>query len=197
MKKIQTTVIALMALLLTSCAPVLFGAAATTGVVVANNRTAGAFVEDEGIEIKLLSDLLDNIDSDVARFSAVSINRVVLLVGQAPDENMRDQILAIAENQENVRRVINEIKLAPIISLKRQAEDAFITTKVKTNFLQVQEGTFSSLNIKVLTEDGVVYLMGLDTKKNAAIAVEQARKVKGVRHVVKAFEYLASEPANS
>lgn len=184
----------LVAMMLSACAPVLFGGATTTGVVIANNRTAGAFVEDEGIEIKLLRDLLDEV-GDGARYSAVSINRVVLVVGQAPDEAMKSRIIRIAENQENVRRVIDEMTIGEPISLKQIAKDTLITTNVKANLLQVQEGDFSSLNIKVLTENGVVYLMGLDTKTNAAIAVSEARKVTGVRRVVKAFEFIEETQA--
>lgn len=183
--------VVVLATLLSSCAPILFGGAVSGGVVATSNRTTGAFIEDEGIEIKSLRILVQEI-GDQARYSVVSINRVVLVVGQAPDDDLRNKIINIVSDQENVRRVIDEIVIGPEISFRRQATDALITTKIKAKLLQIQEESFSSLDIKVLTEDGVVYLLGLVSKNNAAKAVDTARRTSGVKRVVKAFEYQQS-----
>ena len=175
----------------TSCAPIAFvGATTAGGVVAVDNRTVGSFVEDENIEISALLDLRDSI-GDAARYNVVSINRVALVVGQAPDVETRERIERTIAGVENVRSVINQIEIRPSISLAQRARDTVITTRVKAALLAIQEDDFTSLDVKVVTEDAVVYLMGLITVENAAKAIEAARKVEGVKQVVQAFEYLS------
>ena len=182
------------AALLPACAPFGFGVATTGGVMATDNRTAGSFIEDQRIEIASMVDLGNEV-GEWARFSVVSMNRIALVVGQAPNEETRTQIRDIVTNQENVRRVINQVKIAPKISLVQQSKDAWTTTKVKSALLQIQTPGFSSLDIKVVTEDEVVYLLGLVTKENAALAIEAARNISGVKQVVQAFEFIEPGPA--
>ena len=182
------------AALLPACAPVGFGVATTGGVMATDNRTAGSFIEDQRIEIASMVDLGNEV-GEWARFSVVSMNRIALVVGQAPNEETRTQIRDIVTNQENVRRVVNQVKIAPKISLVQQSKDAWTTTKVKSALLQIQTPGFSSLDIKVVTEDEVVYLLGLVTKENAALAIEAARNISGVKQVVQAFEFIEPGPA--
>ncbi len=178
------------ALGLASCAPAIFGAATTAGGVVAvDNRTVGSFIEDETIEISSEYDLNQQI-GDGARYDVVSINRVAMVIGQAPDDSTRDRIERIIASQDNVRKVINKVEVRPQISLARRAKDTALTARVKGELLAIQDEEFNSLDVKVITEDAVVYLMGLITVENAALAIETARKVSGVRQVTQAFEYI-------
>ena len=171
------------------CAPILLVGATTGGVAAVDNRTAGSFVEDEAIEIKAKTSLLQNIGGR-ARYDVVSLNRVVLLIGQAPDEELRQEIEDVVASLPNIRRIVNEIELGPQASFRQTAADSLITSKVIAKLLAIQDGEFSTLHVKVITEDGIVYLMGLLTQENAAKAIEVAREVEGVRQVTQAFEYI-------
>lgn len=176
------------AFLLSSCAPVLFVGAATGGVVAASERTAGAFLEDAGIELKAARDL-DREIGDRARYSVTSINRVVLVTGQAPDNAVKNKITEVVSRVANVRKVVNEVSIGGQLALGAIASDAAVTAKVKAALLGVQEADFSSLDIKVVTENNVVYLMGLVNRRNAVFAVEASRNVSGVHRVVRLFEF--------
>lgn len=189
-----TLTILVAAAFLPACAPIGFGVATTGGVMASDNRTAGSFIEDERIEITSMVDLRNEV-GEWARFSVVSMNRIALVVGQAPNEETRAKMGEIVKNQENVRRVVNQVKIAPRLSLLQQSKDAWITTKVKSALLQIQAPGFSSLDVKVLTEDEVVYLLGLVTKENAALAIEAARNISGVKQVVQTFEFVEPGPA--
>lgn len=181
---------ALTSLALASCAPAVFvGASTAGGVVAVDNRTVGSFIEDENIEISAEFDLQDEI-GDTARYEVVSINRVAMLIGQAPNDKVRDRMETVVARQDNVRKVINKVEIAPQISLSRRAKDAVVTTRVKGELLKIQADEFNSLDVKVITEDAVVYLMGLITVENAALAIDTARNVQGVRQVIQAFEYI-------
>ena len=182
--------------LLSSCTtgPFIFAGATTGGVMAADNRTAGSFIEDQTIELAALVDLRNEV-GDWARYSVTSMNRIALVVGQAPNEEVRDQIESIVTSQENVRRVINQVTIAEKLSLTQIGKDTVTTAQVKSELLQIQDEGFSSLRVKVVTEDGVVYLMGLITKENAALAIERARNISGVRQVVQAFEFVEPGPA--
>ncbi len=184
--------------LLSSCAPAVFvGATTAGGVIAADNRTAGSFIEDEAIEIKATLRLNDEI-GDEARYSVFSINRVAMVVGQAPDDDVRNEIFKVISETENVRKVINQVEIGPQIPLTRRASDTLVTTRIKSALLQIRVEDFSSLDVKVITENGVVYLMGLITVDNAALAIDAARNVSGVRQVVQAFEFInPGEPVSS
>jgi osmotically-inducible protein OsmY len=111
----------------------------------------------------------------------------VLLTGEAPTEEMAKGIQKIAQSMDNVREVRNEIAVSTPTSFQSWADDSYITTKVKAGMLGNKD--FNANNIKVVTENGVVYLMGLVTRKEANAAAEVASTTSGVRKVVKVFEY--------
>ena len=184
----------LVALSMVACAPAIFlGATTAGGVVAVDNRTVGAVIEDSGIEIKATL-RLGEVIGDRARYSVVSINRVVLVVGQASDQQTKEEIEQIIAAQENVRKVINQVEIGEQIELSRRTADTFMTTKVKAELLKINASDFTSLDVKVVTENQVVYLMGLITVDNAALAIDAARKISGVRHVIQAFEYIEEDP---
>ena len=157
------------------------------GVVSAvDRRTTGAQVEDEGIELRAANRIRERF-GDKAHINVTSYNRSVLLTGETTDARARDEIAKIVNGLQNVRGVSNEIQIAGISAYSARASDSTITGKVKARF--VDANRFNALHVKVVTEAGVVYLMGIVTEKEAAEATRLASTTGGVRKVVKVFEY--------
>lgn len=172
---------------LTACAPVIVGGAASGGLMAADRRTSGAYVEDQGIELKAESQI-DGQLKDKIHVNVISYNRNVLITGEAHDEASKSKAEAIVKSLENVRNVTNELVVGMLSSISTRANDAYLTSKVKARM--VTENKFSANHVKVFTESSVVYLMGIVTKKEAEDAVEIARSTDGVTKVVKVFEYI-------
>ena len=166
------------------------GVAAGVGTGAAmsqDRRTAGIFVEDEGIEQK--SDrLVSEKFGKKVHVNVTSFNRIVLLTGEVPSKEARSELERLVMAMDNVRSVTNELAVGASSSYKSRSNDALITARVKGSF--VDAGKFHANHVKVLTEDSVVYLLGLVTPQEADDAVEIARLTNGVRKVVKVFEYL-------
>ena len=162
------------------------GAAATAGYVVGEDRRSGGTIaEDQAIEFKV-SDRIRTKYPDV-HVSATSFNRMVLLSGEVPDAAAKSEIERIARSVENVRGVYNEIQIGPVTTLSTRTNDSFITSKVKARFLDAQR--FNPIWVKVVTENGAVFLMGLVNHKEATDATDIARTTSGVQKVVRVFEY--------
>lgn len=123
-----------------------------------------------------------------SRIVVSCFNQVVLLLGQTPVASLRNVAEKVAQNAPNVRRVYNEITLDHPLSLAAQSKDTWITGQVRSKML-TQKGLESG-SIHVITENQVVYLMGIVTPEHATRAVEVARQIKGVRKVVKVFQYI-------
>ena len=176
--------------LLQACAPVVVGGAAATGTAVAiDRRTAGTMVDDQTVELKTLDAILSDKELyEQTHISSTSFNGLVLLTGQAPRAELRERAERIVSSYPEVRRVVNEITLSAPNSVMTRTSDTWITTKVKT--LMFAEKHFNANNVKVVTENGTVYLMGLVRRAESAKAVAIARQVKGVQRVVKVFEYI-------
>jgi osmotically-inducible protein OsmY len=173
--------------LLNGCAPLLVGAAATGVLVAQDRRTVGTLAEDEGIERKAASRVGERF-KDAVHVNVTSYNRIVLLTGEAPDEAAKSEIERIARAVENVRGVHNEIAVAGVSSYTVRSNDTLLTSKVKARFLDSKK--FNGLHVKVVTENSMVYLLGLVKKQEADDATEIARTTGGVQKVVRAFEYL-------
>ena len=174
--------------LLHGCAPLVVGGVAAGGVMVAQDRrTVGTMTEDEGIELTANNRLRERF-GDNAYVSVTSYNRMVLLTGQVPDAKVRADAERIARGVQNVRGVYNETQVAGVSSFTARSNDSIITSKVKGRFLD--SGKFNALHVKVVTESGVVYLMGMVKKQEAADATELARTTSGVLKVVRVFEYI-------
>ena len=180
------------ALLLGGCGPAVFGAGVASGVIANDERTAGSIVEDETIEIKTRIALIDRF-GDAVNVGVTSFNRAVLLTGQTPDANTRAQVVQIVRGIENVRSVHDKTIIGGPASLAARATDSLLTARVKAELCALQTEGFSCLQVKVVTENGVVYLLGLLTRENAALAVQTARNVKGVLKVVKVLQYRAAD----
>lgn len=175
------------ATLLEGCAPVVVGAAATGGSVAADRRTAGTYVDDQSIELKA-EKMIDDALGEKIHVNVVSYNLHALITGEAYDQASKDKAESIVKGIANVKMVTNELIVGPKSDLSSRSQDAFITSKVKANL--INEASVSANDIKVYTERSIVYLMGLVTKKEAAVAVEVARSTTDVEKVVKVFEYI-------
>ena len=172
--------------LLQGCFPAMVVGGAGAVMSASDRRTTGAQVEDEEIELKV-SGRIGERYGDRVHVDVTSFNRSVLLTGEAPEPGIRADIEKIALGVQNVKSVINEIEIAGIPSAPARANDGYLSAKVKGRFLDADK--FNPLHVKVVTEAGVVYLMGIVTEQEAADAVEIARTTGGVRKVVKIFEY--------
>ncbi len=175
--------------LLQGCAPLVLGGAATGISVAHDRRTVGVLVEDQNIELKTIGHLLDHPDlKQRLDVSATSYNLRVLLTGQAADEQSRDAYVKWVSHIPQVRRVYNEISVRPFRTLNEKATDAYLTAKINVALAKISGDGFDPTRVKVISEDGVVYLMGL-LKESEEKAVEEAvRYVNGVKQVVKIIE---------
>jgi osmotically-inducible protein OsmY len=172
---------------LAACVPAVIGGAAVGGSMAADRRTSGIYLEDENIELKASRKMSTNLGEN-AHVSVTSYNRNVLLTGQVPDEAKKSLAESLMKEVENVRNINNEITVSAKADISTRTNDTYLTSKIKTFF--VTENRFNANNVKIVTEDGVVYLMGLVTREEAEAAVDIARNTEGVTKVVKVFEYL-------
>jgi osmotically-inducible protein OsmY len=163
------------------------GGVAASGVLVAEDRrTVGTMTEDQGIELRAASRLDDKLRT--SHINVTSYNRLALLTGEVPNAASREDAERIARGVENVRGIFNELQVSGNSSLTVRSNDSYITSKVKARFVDAQK--FSAVHVKVVTENSIVYLMGLVRRAEADAATEVARTTGGVQKVVRLFEYL-------
>ncbi|HWQ37127.1 MAG TPA: BON domain-containing protein [Burkholderiales bacterium] len=173
---------------LQACAPLLIGAGVGAGVMMAEDRRTGAtMLEDQTIEIKAANRIKERFDDQV-RVNVTSFNRFVLLTGQVPSEEIKNEVALLVLEVPNVRNVQNELAIAGATSLMARSNDGLLSTRVKGRL--VQNKNVSANHVKVVTESGTVYLMGLVTRAEAEEAAQTAATTGGVQRVVKVFEYL-------
>lgn len=169
------------------CTAVAVGGAAATGYMVGEDRrTVGTMTEDQGIEVKAENRISEKYRD--AHINVTSYNRAVLLTGEVPNEAAKAEAERIARAVDNVRSVFNELQVSGNSSLQARTNDTVLTSKVKARFVDARK--FSPLHVKVVTENGVVYLLGMVRRQEAVDATEIARTTGGVRKVVRVFEYL-------
>ncbi|MEW8030566.1 MAG: BON domain-containing protein [Candidatus Thiodiazotropha sp.] len=183
--------ICITALILQGCAAAVVGGAAATAAVAHDRRTTGTIVEDQSIELKIY-DLMSK-DSRFKQQSSIhvtSYNMVVLLTGQAADQALRSKAEQLASSIDRVRRVVNEIEIGSTTTLVENSRDAALTTEVKVRLAKISIPGFDPLRVKVVTERGAVFLLGLITKKEADAVTDVVRHISGVRRVVRVFEYI-------
>jgi len=171
---------------ITACVPVIVGGAAAGGAMAADRRTSGIYVEDENIELKATHKMETNLGEN-AHVNVTSYNRNVLLTGEVPDEAAKTKAEILVKEITNVLTITNEIVVGPKSSISSRSNDSYLTSKVKAQF--VTENRFPANYVKVVTENSVVYLIGIVSKTEADAAVEIARNTDGVTKVVKVFEY--------
>ncbi|HEV2613090.1 MAG TPA: BON domain-containing protein [Gammaproteobacteria bacterium] len=175
---------------LQGCVVLAAGAAgAATGAAVVNDRrTVKTITDDQNIEYTANSEINQSPAlHQNSHIVVVSYNHAVLLVGQVPSDAVRTQVEALMQSLPKVSRIYNQLQVRQKTTAMRRSQDAWITTKVKANMLA--EKGLNSGQIKVVTENGVVYLMGIVTKSQSQLASDVARRVTGVRRVVTLFEF--------
>ncbi len=184
-------------LLIQGCAPVIVGGGAAGVSVVHDRRSTGTFVEDQEIELKFFNFKQNN--STLTKYSDISCNsynRRVLLTGAAASRSIADRAVNYIRSLKGVRHVINEIEIHAQYEggIKGTINDAYIQTQVKVKLFNIKIQDFDPTRVNVTVYNGSVYLMGLVTHQEADAAAEQARFVKGVKRVVKYFEYVNAAP---
>lgn len=187
MRIVPLLLLALLAGSLQGCFPVV-AAGAGAGVMMAQDRrTSGAYVEDEAIETKAFDRIGKQYKNNV-HVNVTSFNRNVLISGEAPSEAVKAEIGKLVRGIENVRNVNNELVVSGVSSLTSRSSDTLITSDVKLRFMQ--DKRFDAGHVKVVTENGSVFLMGIVYRAEADAATEIASTTGGVQRVVRLFEYL-------
>ncbi|SER17425.1 Osmotically-inducible protein OsmY, contains BON domain [Amphritea atlantica] len=153
------------------------------------DRTTGSFVDDELIEIKSNVNISKgSVELSSSHVNVTSFNGIVLLTGQVATEESRMEAEQIVSQVRKIRRIHNELTVTSPTSTLTRASDVWITAKIKANMIGDKQ--VDATQIKVVTENGVVYLMGLVTRAQADNAIRIVRGVNGIQKIVKIFEYI-------
>ena len=175
---------------LSGCAPLIVGGAVATGIIATDRRTAGAQVEDQAIEIKIAAAVRQEL-GDRVHLNVTSFNRKVLLTGEVTTASEKERIEKIAQSQDNVQSVVNDLAQMPASSLTQRSKDTVITSRVKAAFIDAKD--LQANAVKVVTERGIVYLMGRVTSREAKRATDIVRGMGGVVKVVRVFDEISEE----
>ena len=185
MKRLAALLILVPVLLLAGCPVIIAGGGAAAISAIEDRRTSGTILDDDSIETQVRRGLRERY-GDNTHVNVTSFNRSVLLTGEVPDEARRAEVEKMVQGIGNVRGVTNDLQVSAPSSLGARANDSLITTKVKGRLLDSNK--VNPVHVKVVTEAGVVYLMGIVTDQEATDAVEVARNTGGVIKVVRIFE---------
>lgn len=189
MKKQGTALLLVSTLLLTACGPAIIGTAATGATMMHDRRTAGTIIDDYGTQLSASTLLREHPElKEDARIKVVSYDNNVLLIGQVPDQNRADEVERLVYTLPNIEKVYNELEIQEPKSIKARSSDTWLTTRIKA--ISMGDKELDPVRLKVVTENGVVYLMGLMTREEADVATNKIREVDGVKKVVRAFEYI-------
>ena len=187
---LRLVVAGLATMLLSGCVGLLLGGTAVGVGVAHDRRTTGTVMDDQTVELKIY-DALNKKLPPGNRISATSYNGVVLLTGEAVSEGVKQQADAVVRSiTPPVREVYNELVIARPIPLSARSNDSFLTSKVKTALFKIKIDDFDPSRVKVVTDRGVVYLMGLVRPNEGDAAANVASQVSGVRQVVTLFEFI-------
>lgn len=173
-------------LLLSGCVATTIGLVTVSTITLAQDpRTVGTFVDDNVIEASALKEMVSDPKLDGTHVSTTVVNGVALLTGEVDTTEQKLRAAAIANSFQGVIQVVNQLDLTSNSSLTSRSNDTLITAKVKTAL--IRDKVVESNNIKVVTERGVVYLMGIVTEQQEAQAVSLTQGVGGVERIVKVF----------
>jgi osmotically-inducible protein OsmY len=185
---LSLSITSVLVLQLAGCAVAAVSGAATGVAIVNDRRTAGTIFDDQTIEVKSTHALAQNkFLWKKSHITPISYNNVLLLVGQAPNEELKRQAEEAVRDIPRVRKVYNELSASEPVSIGIRTQDSWITTQIKAKLLAAKG--VNPTRIKVVTENGVVYLMGLTTPEEEITATEIARTVRGVEKVVQVFDH--------
>jgi osmotically-inducible protein OsmY len=163
------------------------------GLVATDRRTTGTQIEDESIELKAAARAREQ--ATLGRISITSYNRLVLITGEVPGEAEKAAIEKAVARVENVRGVVNELAVADNVNLRTRSSDAVLSAKVKATFVDAKDVQANAF--KVVSERGIVYLMGRVTEREASRGADLARSVSGVEKVVRVFDILSEDELSS
>jgi len=175
---------------LQGCIALLGAGAVAGGLSLNDRRTSGTQLDDQAIELKSGGRIRDAI-GDNGHVIVTSYNRIVLLSGEVPSESDKAAAAKAVAGIENVTNVVNELLVGPNSTLSTRSSDTLITTRVKSALIDAKDIQASA--IKVITERGIVYLMGRVTEREAARAADIARVQSSVLKVVRVFEIITEE----
>jgi len=179
--------------LLSGCAAVVVGGAATGLLVAHDRRTSGTVIQDQEIEISALNLLGQHPDiKERSHISITSYNLRVLLTGEAETDEISRRFAQLMSRQPQVASVYNEVTIGPEATLGDETEDTYLTSKVKLALFDVGIEGFDPTFVKVVTARGSVFLMGLVTREEGQAVLDKVRTVRGVERVVEVFEYIDS-----
>jgi osmotically-inducible protein OsmY len=189
---IKTLVLTSVLSTLGGCAALVVGGVVASGVMVATDRrSSGSQLNDEGIEIRSVNRLKEKF-GERGNFSVTSYNGRVLLTGEVAGNSDKLAAEQLVFQVENVKLVLNELTIAGSTStLRERSNDTLLTSRVKASLIEEKE--LPSNAFKVVTERGVVYLLGRVTQREATLGTEIARGVSGVVKVVRSFEIISEE----
>jgi osmotically-inducible protein OsmY len=187
-KKVYLSLLLSTTLLLQSCAGLIIGAGMGAVSIAHDRRTIGTQVDDttsaSRISIALSSDTALKEQTNI---SVQVFNGTALLVGQAPTQALLQQAEKLASSVKNIKKLHNQIRLGLPIPASIAAHDVWLASKIKTKLLA--DKRVDGLHIEIEVENGEVFLMGLVSEKESIIAIDITRNIKGVKQVIKAFEY--------
>ncbi len=161
-------------------------------LMLADRRPSDTYISDEAIETRSGNRISEKF-GDKAHVNVTSYNRTVLLTGEVLDAAAKVEVEKVVSGVPNVKAITNELQIAGASSFGGRSNDSYITSKVKARF--VDANRFAANHVKVVTEAGIVYLLGIVTRQEADAAVEITRTTAGVQRVVRVFEYIADEQA--
>ena len=172
------------------CVPLLVGGVAVGAAAAHDRRDYTTFIDDQQIDFVATAALADEPGlKGRGRVSVTSYNYLVLLTGQVRSEAEVALAGGVVSRLPKVRKVVNEVTIGPDIDFARKSEDVLLTSRAKLVLFKVEVPDFDPTRVTVVTENGVVYLLGLVSVAEGDAAVEQVRYVPGVVQVVKLFEY--------
>jgi len=194
MKKliVATALISLALPALQGCVPAVATGVGAGALMIVDRRAGETYLADEAIEIRALNRISEKF-GDKVHVNVTSYNMKALLTGEVPDAGIRDELEKAIAGVINVKGVTNEVTVGGISSFSARSNDTYITSKVKARFIDANK--FQVNHVKVVTEAGTVFLLGLVTRKEAEIAAEIARTTAGVKKVVRVFEYIEFKDA--
>jgi osmotically-inducible protein OsmY len=175
-------------LLLQGCAGLIIGAGMSAVSVAHDRRTIGTQVDDTTTASRIAFAMSnDTAIKEQTNISVQVFNGTALLVGQAPTQVLIQQAEKLVSSVKNIKKLHNQIRLSSPISASIVANDVWLASKVKTKL--IADNRIDGLHIEIEVENAEVFLMGLVSEKESIIAVDITRNIKGVKQVIKAFEY--------
>ncbi len=181
-------VLLLMSFYLTACVPAALGVGTTVGIWLGDHRSSKVIASDHKQALVIEGKIKK--DRSIYRTSHISVtvfNQVILLVGQTPTYELHDKILTIVKKTAHVKMIYDEIKIQKPIPTNVRKKDTWLTTKAKMQLYAVPG--LNATNIKVVTENGVVYIMGLISRAQSELAIKNLQKISGIKKIIKLFEY--------